>query len=69
MCMHVCLDNCKDAIQDVLNRGSAVSSFPGLARSTLAVQSLRRRAGLVHHVIRPTGYITTISLRINDVIG
>ena len=37
-----------------------LASFPGLARLSLAVRNLRRRPGLVHHVIHATGYIMTI---------
>ena len=39
-----------------------LASFPGLARLSLAVRNLRRRPGLVHHVIHATGYVTTILL-------
>ena len=46
-----------------------VASFPGPARSSLAVRNPRRGPGLVHHVMSTTAYITAISLRINDVIG
>ena len=44
-------------------------SLPGFARLSLVVQNLHRRPGLVHHVMCATVYVTTILLRINDVIG
>ena len=51
----------------------ALASFPceGPARSSLAARNSRSRRGpgLVHHVMSATGYVTDISLRINDVIG
>ena len=46
-----------------------VASFPGPARSSLAVQNSRRGPGLVHHVMCAAAYVMTISLRISDVIG
>ena len=46
-----------------------MASFPGLMRSLLAVQNSHRRPGLVHHMISAAAYVTTILLRINDVIG
>ena len=46
-----------------------VASFPGPARSLLAVRNSLRGPGLVHHVMSATAYVTAISLRINDVIG
>ena len=49
-------------------RGIALASFPGPARSSLAVRNSRRGPGLVHHVMSATAYVTAISLRINDVI-
>ena len=45
---------------------AAILLLPGLAHSSLAVQSLRRRPLLVHHLIRTTAYVTTI---INNVMG
>ena len=50
-------------------RTSLVASFPGPARSSLAVRNSHRGPGLVHHVMSATAYVTAISLRINDVIG
>ena len=46
-----------------------LASFPGPARSSLAVRNLLRGPGLVHHVMCAAAYVTAISLRINDVIG
>ena len=46
-----------------------VASFPGPARSSLAVRNSRRGPGLVHHVMCAAAYVMAISLRINDVIG
>ena len=46
-----------------------LASFPGPARSSLAVRNSRRGPGLVHHVMSAAAYVTAISLRINDVIG
>ena len=36
-----------------------VASFPGPARSSLAVRNSRRGPGLVHHVMRTTGCVFT----------
>ena len=39
-----------------------VASFPGPARSSLAVRYSRRGSGLVHHVMCATAYVTTLLL-------
>ena len=39
-----------------------VASFPGPARSSLAVRNSRRGPGLVHHVMCAAAYITSILL-------
>ena len=52
-----------------LTIGPKLASFPGPARSSLAVRNSRRGPGLVHHVMSATAYVTPISLTINDVIG
>ena len=39
-----------------------VASFPGPARSSLAVRNLRRGPGLVHHVMCAAAYVTSILL-------
>ena len=46
-----------------------LASFPGPARSSLAVRNSLRGPGLIHHVMSAIAYVTAISLRINDVIG
>ena len=48
--------------------GWSLASFPGLVRLSLAVRNSRRRPGLVRHVISATAYVTTILLKINDLI-
>ena len=40
-----------------LDTSLSLASFPGPARSSLAVQNSRRRSGLVHHMMRATGVI------------
>ena len=37
--------------------GHALASFPGPARSLLAVRNSRRGPGLIHHVMRAAGII------------
>ena len=39
-----------------------VASFPGPARSSLAVRNLHRGPGLVHHVMCAAAYVTSILL-------
>ena len=39
-----------------------VASFPGPARSLLAVRNSRRGPGLVHHVMCAAAYVTSILL-------
>ena len=46
-----------------------VASFPGLAHLSLAVRKSHRKPELIHHMMCAAADITTILLRINDVIG
>ena len=39
-----------------------LASFPGPARSSLAVRNSRRGPGLVHHVMRAAAYVTNLLL-------
>ena len=39
-----------------------LASFPGPARSSLAVRNSRRGPGLVHHVMCAAAYVTSILL-------
>ena len=51
----------------MVNGDVVLASFPGPARSSLAVRNSHRGPGLVHHVMCGTAYVTTVLLRINDV--
>ena len=46
----------------VVSRGYTIASFPGPARSSLAVRNSRRGPGLAHHVMRAADYVTTLLL-------
>ena len=41
---------------------AGLASFPGPARSSLAVRNSRRGPGLIHHVMCAAAYVTSILL-------
>ena len=44
----------------------SIASFPGPARSSLAVRNSRRGPGFVHHVMRAAAYVTTLLLESDE---
>ena len=71
-CIHLLLHNLQTEVEKAQIEAVSLSSiqvysylldsFPGPARSSLAVRNSHRGPGLVHHVMRAIAYVTTLLL-------